>query len=581
MNAFDVFVEGDTALTLKKGYKVSGTVSAGGATVTVTDGDANVITSVTADENGNFVIENLPNGTYVFTATTEQGSASAEVTVYNGEVSDITLTIATDTVTLWGYVEVEDRDLKHDRRNWVEITVYNDEGIAVAQTKSDGDGKYTFSGLPTGEYSIVAETAEMRSDKKHGFDRSFTLTGYAYVSALTAGEYEVDTIVLYEENDKTATIEGKVTANGQGNASEVRLVNVFRHEVARMTTKSNGKYSFKNVKDGLYYIIATTENDGMGMAVITVRDGKVYGQTDIKVLKSDKIKDREDRFRNDIPDMDERDGIHAYRERIADEKRFYDGLSEKEKKQLSRDYVERLNKYCEWLAGTEYISDEGVSVEGGGLILSGDELEGEDTVSFNLSVEKKDAHNASTDGVHGRDDHIHHKMHDTAGKKDIVQYYEITMSKTVDGEDKAITSVYKDTDATGKFRITIEIPEEYRGHAQYTMLHEHHGEVVTLADLDDDPNTITVEVDRFSTFALAATDESNIGEVGAEMGDANADGVINVIDMTLTARYIAQGGVSGTYDLSSCDVDAMDANSDGTIDQFDLNALGAAIRANA
>ena len=581
MNAFDVFVEGDTDLTLKKGYKVSGTVSVGGATVTVTDQSANVITSVTADEDGSFVIENLPNGTYIITAVTEQGSASAEITVFDGDLSDISLTIATDVVTLWGYVEVEDREYNHHRRNWVQVTVYNEEGIAVAQCKSDSEGKYTFSGLPAGEYSIVAETAELRPDRKHGFDRSHTLTGYAYVSACETGEYEVDTIVLYEENDHTATIEGKVTVNGQSNASEVRLVNVFRHEVAEMTTGSNGKYSFTNVKDGLYYIIATTDNYGMGMTVVTVRNGKIYGNTDIKVYKSDKIKDREDRFKEDIPECDSKDGILSYRERIAEEKRFYDGLSEKEKKQLSKDYVERLNRYCEWLADIEYTADDDVKVEGGGLILSGDELEGEDTVSFDLNVEKKEAYTASTDGVYDRDDFIAHRMNDTAGDQDVVQYYEITMTKTVDGEERAITSVYKDTDATGKFRITVTIPEEYRGHAQYTMLHEHHGEVVTLADLDDDPNTITVEVDRFSTFALTATDESNIGEVGVDTGDANADGVINILDMTVTARYIAQGGASGTYDLSACDTEAMDANSDGVIDQLDLNAIAAIIRANA
>jgi len=98
-------------------------------------------------------------------------------------------------------------------------------------------------------------------------------------------------------------------------------------------------------------------------------------------------------------------------------------------------------------------------------------------------------------------------MQDAAGSRDVCTYYDITMSKTTADGEKAITAVYKDTEAAGKFRITLPIPEEYRGRRHYAVLHEHCGEVVMLTDLDDDPDTITFEVDRFSAFALTATNE--------------------------------------------------------------------------
>jgi len=60
-------------------------------------------------------------------------------------------------------------------------------------------------------------------------------------------------------------------------------------------------------------------------------------------------------------------------------------------------------------------------------------------------------------------------------------------------------------------------------------------------------------------------------------GDVNGDGALNILDMTLTARYIAQRGAEGTYDLSDCNIDAMDMNDDGAIDQLDLNLIGLAI----
>jgi len=65
-----------------------------------------------------------------------------------------------------------------------------------------------------------------------------------------------------------------------------------------------------------------------------------------------------------------------------------------------------------------------------------------------------------------------------------------------------------------------------------------------------------------------------------EAGDSNGDGAVNIIDLTLSAQYIAQGGLTGDFDLSGCDFAAMDINGDGVIDQLDLNAIAAIIRAN-
>lgn len=56
-------------------------------------------------------------------------------------------------------------------------------------------------------------------------------------------------------------------------------------------------------------------------------------------------------------------------------------------------------------------------------------------------------------------------------------------------------------------------------------------------------------------------------------GDCNGDTEVNVIDMTLAARYIAQQGSEGAFDLTACDMTATDFNLDGVIDQLDLNLL--------
>ena len=510
MNVFNVFIIGDTNITLKYSYTVSGSVNVSPAKVTITDTKGNVVASTTTND-GSFSFAGIPNGEYIISAESENGFISSEITVFDGNLSGVNLTVVQAGVSIEGYVMVEDRKYNQYYKNWVDVTIYNANGNFVGNTKSDANGKYLFTNLPIGEYVIVASVTEMRPDKDYGYDRPYDLHGYGYILVAEEGEHQVDTIILSEDRGKKATVEGKVTAKGQTQVSEIILEDVFGNEIAKFNTKSNGKYKFTNVSDGLYFVSVTTESKGMGYALILVRDGEVYGETNIKVEKVSKIAEREADFFGDIPELNSKEEAEQYRSRIAEEKRFYDSLSRKERDQLSSNYIETLNKYIEWLANCEYGAEGDASVEQGGLVISGDELENGDEVSFVINVEKQDKWENNANGVENETDYLYNSMNDKANGE-IVEYYEITMFKTIDGKEMAITSVYKDTDANGKFRITIVIPEEYRGHKHYSLVHVHCGEVVTLVDLDDDPNTITVEIDRFSTFGLTTSDIELIDE---------------------------------------------------------------------
>ena len=510
MNVFNVFIIGDTNITLKYSYTVSGSVNVSPAKVTITDTKGNVIATATTND-GSFSFAGIPNGEYIISAESENGFISSEITVFDGNLSGVNLTVVQAGVSIEGYVMVEDRKYNQYYKNWVDVTIYDANGNFVGNTKSDENGKYLFINLPIGEYVIVASVTEMRPDKDYGYDRPYDLYGYGYILVAEEGEHQVDTIILSEDRGKKATVEGKVTAKGQTQVSEIILEDVFGNEIAKFNTKSNGKYKFTNVSDGLYFVSVTTESKGMGYALILVRDGEVYGETNIKVEKVSKIAEREADFFGDIPELNSKEEAEQYRSRIAEEKRFYDSLSRKERDQLSSNYIETLNKYIELLVDCEYGAEGGASVNQGGLVVSGNELERGDDVSFIINVEKQDKWEGNANGVENETDYLYNSMNDKANGE-IVEYYEITMFKTVDGKEMAITSVYKDTDSSGKFRITIVIPEEYRGHKHYSLVHVHCGEVVTLVDLDDDPNTITVEIDRFSTFGLTTSDTELIDE---------------------------------------------------------------------
>lgn len=79
--------------------------------------------------------------------------------------------------------------------------------------------------------------------------------------------------------------------------------------------------------------------------------------------------------------------------------------------------------------------------------------------------------------------------------------------------DKILNGVISSVSNTPKpLRITVDIPVEFRGHKKYSLVHVHmvNGKLAatTLSDLDSNPNTITVETNGFSTYAITYSDSS-------------------------------------------------------------------------
>ena len=70
---------------------------------------------------------------------------------------------------------------------------------------------------------------------------------------------------------------------------------------------------------------------------------------------------------------------------------------------------------------------------------------------------------------------------------------------------------------TEEVTLTIEVPESLRQEgAEYYILRAHNGNVELLVDHDDNPNTITIKTDRFSTYALAFTSPGTLDSAGNE-----------------------------------------------------------------
>lgn len=609
-NVFSVILTGNTNLTLRKGWTVSGTATATGGVsednpiiVTITDIAGNVIgTSTVTTAGGSFSFKDINNDEYNIVAENHNGISFVQIKVYDKDYSNINLTIndklpdgpepEPDFVyaSIVGRVFVEDRidkanpDKKPELmpRDWIKLTLYDGDGNVIKHTRSEAKSinneyDYLFKGLPKGEYTIVAEVTVMRphhhelhaddprfKDKKCEYQQPFDLKGYAYVEITEAKQYIADDIILSEENDHITTIKGKVTAQGSTQPSTVILRDVFHHEIATFKTKNNGKFEFSSIKDGLYFLTAITDYDGVGFAVVSVKDGIIGtkffdedsklngGEIHIKIGKHDKIAEYEKWFKEKgkLSGCTQAN-VQNFRTDLNELKQFYDSLSNRDKQGFAPEYLERFWQMIEWLnckdtsvntkeSGFSDEEKEKVSVGNIGSIIPSEDIKEDKTYNVTVTVDRLTEEellafdiSATDSDIEINSDEQYHQsnLEETAknqGKKlgknkkdkdgnetnEIEYFYyniELTFQKD-NGEEITVSDISKDTNTNGKIKLTLPIPADFLDseYTAYSLLHIHNGEITSLVDLDDDPTTITVELDKFSVFAFARSNQEQI-----------------------------------------------------------------------
>ncbi|MCH5205077.1 MAG: InlB B-repeat-containing protein, partial [Oscillospiraceae bacterium] len=81
-------------------------------------------------------------------------------------------------------------------------------------------------------------------------------------------------------------------------------------------------------------------------------------------------------------------------------------------------------------------------------------------------------------------------------------YLNIDLIKLINGQQ-----VEKITELNTPIRVTIEIPKEFRSaNRAFAIVRVHDGVAEVLEDEDNDPNTITIVTDKFSTYSIAYQD---------------------------------------------------------------------------
>lgn len=86
------------------------------------------------------------------------------------------------------------------------------------------------------------------------------------------------------------------------------------------------------------------------------------------------------------------------------------------------------------------------------------------------------------------------------------QYFDVNLYKEMNGGRTQVT------ETSDELRLNIEVPEKYRKAARkYAIVRLHNGEAVALMDLDSESSTVTIDTDRFSTYALVYADRRQEG----------------------------------------------------------------------
>jgi hypothetical protein len=205
---------------------------------------------------------------------------------------------------------------------------------------------------------------------------------------------------------------------------------------------------------------------------------------------------------------------------IAQAKDTYDSLSDKDKKRVSPECLNKLNELIELVhSGSVSLTTDGIAVldvkvTGLGTVVSSDYIRNGTETNVILNVLNNGDFEVPMGDDLTADQYNKKKVKEKTDKdgKTIINDFIIDLTTVIDGVSKSIKNIQKDSEGMGKIRITIVLPENLRGHTNYSMEHIHNGQLITLVDLDNGPNTFTIETDRFSEFVLAYYDSPSLGQ---------------------------------------------------------------------
>ena len=264
--------------------KNTGDIDLSGVTVNLLDKDGNVVGTTTTDKDGNYSFTGLNDGTYTVQvdktgplADKEQTEDPSGKTDSRSQAITFTRTDPDVTNVNFGYAEdytvsgtvYKDKDRSESLNNsepgfnGITVNLLDKDGKVITTTTTDKDGKYSFSKLPAGKYTVKVVKEGELTDLEQTEDPDATKDSTSGVVQVNHDNPSVENVnfgyvpnntitgTVYRDDNRDKTINGDEP--GLERVS-VQLLDEDGKVIQTLDTDADGNYAFQHLPDGKYTV---------------------------------------------------------------------------------------------------------------------------------------------------------------------------------------------------------------------------------------------------------------------------------------------------------------------------------------
>ncbi|MBM0753657.1 YSIRK-type signal peptide-containing protein, partial [Staphylococcus epidermidis] len=273
--------------TNKDGIQDDSEKGISGVKVTLKDKNGNAIGTTTTDASGHYQFKGLENGSYTVEFETPSGytptkaNSGQDITVDSNGITTTGIINGADNLTIdsgfyktpkysvgdYVWEDTNKDGIQDDNEkgiSGVKVTLKNKNGDTIGTTTTDSNGKYEFTGLENGDYTIEFETPEgytptkQNSGSDEGKDSNGTKTTVTVKDAdnktIDSGFYKPTYNLgdyVWEDTNK----DGIQDDSEKGiSGVKVTLKDKNGNAIGTTTTDASGHYQFKGLENGSYTV---------------------------------------------------------------------------------------------------------------------------------------------------------------------------------------------------------------------------------------------------------------------------------------------------------------------------------------
>ncbi|MEI2325688.1 carboxypeptidase regulatory-like domain-containing protein [Priestia megaterium] len=218
-----------------------------------------LVGKVTSGQDGTFILENLPAGSFTVTANAQNfGNDSKAIILNAGQTTNTTLMLTSNPGRVSGFIV---NRINGEQLPAASIQIFDQTGAAVVSVVSDPTGEFLVSSLAPGQYTAIA-------------------TSQGFTSGIISFTIIADTqsIASFALEPNPSSITGQVIdiATGQPIVGADVIVRQFTSTgpiISTTQTDSNGSYILSNLPQGSFTVIVIDPDYSSQSSSVTLTPG--------------------------------------------------------------------------------------------------------------------------------------------------------------------------------------------------------------------------------------------------------------------------------------------------------------------